>query len=459
MSANITLQSERRDGFTDNIDDPVGIPLAGPRSSDEYANKDADAGRIALALDVTDNFDARYAYDFSKKDQEPTASVLTAVDDPGLGFGALLSPYIQSEDDYPSKLSNDQSRYEKSEVEGHALHLSYRAGELGALGDVTFKSISSYRTLKWDDAINLDGSPINFFIPSRSTSKRMWVLRSWARRILTGDWTHAGYLNWDTGLAYRRWHLSRYWVFALGGLSTLAEAPVLDEQEQRWARWMFDRALGYYERLQAGPPAARGALDAPRRSARRRPTRSPTRSSSPRASPASSPTRRSPAPRTRPPSSRRRSSPTTRAAGAWRSRRRTTAPRSLDQTIRLGYGGVDLARLYDGRGRPLGSTGSHDRTGFGVAITRRNGRRLLETQGGHRAAHALPVRQAAARRLHDAHDDGDRPGPAAHVRQGPPDVPRRPDRHDVRPARAADVDRPHPLPRLGPPDPRAPPAS
>jgi hypothetical protein len=59
----------------------------------------------------------------------------------------------------------------------------------------------------------------------------------------------------------------------------------------------------------------------------------------------------------------------------------------LDQTSRLGYGGVDLARLYDGRGRPLGSTGSHDRTGFGVAITRRNGRRLLETQGGHRVAH------------------------------------------------------------------------
>ena len=82
--------------------------------------------------------------------------------------------------------------------------------------------------------------------------KRMWVLQSWARRILTGDWTHAGYLNWDTGLAYRRWHLTRYWVFALGGLSTLAEAPVLDDQERRWARWMFDRALGYYERLQAG---------------------------------------------------------------------------------------------------------------------------------------------------------------------------------------------------------------
>ena len=81
--------------------------------------------------------------------------------------------------------------------------------------------------------------------------RRMWVLRSWARRILAGDWTHAGYLNWDTGLAYRRWHLSRYWVFTLSVLSTLAEAPVLDEPEQRWACWLFHLALGYSERLQA----------------------------------------------------------------------------------------------------------------------------------------------------------------------------------------------------------------
>ena len=168
LSANITLQREERDGFTDNIDDPIGMaPFAGPRSSDEYANKDADAGRIALALDVTERFDMRYAYDFSEKDQEPTASVLTSVDDPGLGFGALLSPYIQSENDYPSKLSNDQSRYEKSEVEGHALHLNYRPGELGSLGDVTFKSITSYRKLSWDDAIDLDGSPIDFFHSER----------------------------------------------------------------------------------------------------------------------------------------------------------------------------------------------------------------------------------------------------------------------------------------------------
>ena len=219
-------------------------------------------------------------------------------------------------------------------------------------------------------------------------AKRMWVLRSWARRILAGDWTHAGYLNWDTGLAYRRWHLTRYWVFALGGLSTLAEAPVLEEQERRWARWMFDRALGYYERLQAGrkKPAIPSTLHGIR---------------SPESDPESDPqfvaariaglvahqalARAVDAPAEQPPplfaydpGSRRLAVTTPNYSAA-----------VLDQTIRLGYGGVDLARLYDSRGRPLGSTGSHDSTGFGVAITRRNGRRLLETQGGHRAGHSF----------------------------------------------------------------------
>lgn len=232
-------------------------------------------------------------------------------------------------------------------------------------------------------------------------ARRMWVLKSWARRILTGDWTHAGYLNWDTGLAFRRWHLTRYWVFALGGLSTLAEAPVLDEQERRWARWMFDRALGYYERLQAGrrKPAIPSTLYGIR---------------SPEADPKSDPqfvaariaglvahqalARAADAPAEQPPplyaydpGSRRLAVTTPLYSAA-----------VLDQTIRLGYGGVELARLYDGRGRPLGSIGSHDRTGFGVSINRRSGRRLLETQGGHRAGHTfksgLPLRGAFSAR-------------------------------------------------------------
>ena len=238
--------------------------------------------------------------------------------------------------------------------------------------NIVFHALDDYAPAVADGMPPLDG-------------KRMWVLQSWARRILTGDWTHAGYLNWDTGLAYRRWHLTRYWVFALGGLSTLAEAPVLDDQERRWARWMFDRALGYYERLQAGrrTPALPSTLYGVRSS---------------EADPKSDPqfvaariaalvahqavARSADAPAEQPPplfaydpGSRRLAITTPSYSAA-----------VLDQTIKLGYGGVELARLYDGRGHPLGSIGSHDGAGFGVAIARRKGRRLLETQGGHRSA-------------------------------------------------------------------------
>ena len=168
LSANITLQHEERDGFTKNVADPVGIPMfAGPPSSDEFANLDTDAGRIALLLDVSDALSVRYSYDFSDKDQLPSASVLTAVDDPGLGFGALLSPYIQPDDKFPDSLSNDESRFEKSEIDGHALHIDYALGDVGFLGDVTLKSITSYRELSWEDYLDLDGSPIDLFHSAR----------------------------------------------------------------------------------------------------------------------------------------------------------------------------------------------------------------------------------------------------------------------------------------------------
>ena len=115
--------------------------------------------------------------------------------------------------------------------------------------------------------------------------KRMWVLRSWARRILTGDWTHAGYLNWDTGprlpalaplpllgLRARRPEHARRGARPGGAASSAGRAGCST------ARWATTSACR---------PGARSPRS-PRRStasAPRRPTRSPTRSSSPPASP------------------------------------------------------------------------------------------------------------------------------------------------------------------------------
>lgn len=76
-------------------------------------------------------------------------------------------------------------------------------------------------------------------------------LRLWGRRTLFGDWTHAGTLNWDTSLGTRRWHLARYWAFALQGVETLATSDRLGSgpAQAAWATWTAQRALETYDLL------------------------------------------------------------------------------------------------------------------------------------------------------------------------------------------------------------------
>ena len=64
-------------------------------------------------------------------------------------------------------------------------------------------------------------------------------------------WTHSGYLNWDTGLYLYRWHLSRYWAWSCQGLLAIASSKnfVSQDDERRWAKYMFDRSLTLYERF------------------------------------------------------------------------------------------------------------------------------------------------------------------------------------------------------------------
>lgn len=49
-------------------------------------------------------------------------------------------------------------------------------------------------------------------------AKEVATLQRWARHMLLGSWTHAGYPNWDTGLGTHRRHLRQYWAWSLDGL-------------------------------------------------------------------------------------------------------------------------------------------------------------------------------------------------------------------------------------------------
>ena len=71
--------------------------------------------------------------------------------------------------------------------------------------------------------------------------------------MLYGDWTHAGYLNWDTGLGRGRWHSGQYWAFAQQGLLAIAATPAIWPRREAgaWAKALFDRGLGLYARWAA----------------------------------------------------------------------------------------------------------------------------------------------------------------------------------------------------------------
>ena len=68
------------------------------------------------------------------------------------------------------------------------------------------------------------------------------------RRALAGYWTHAGYLNWDTGLGYLRWHQRKKVALAHGALIGIAAERELQPSPRwgRWAKWMLDRGLREY---------------------------------------------------------------------------------------------------------------------------------------------------------------------------------------------------------------------
>jgi hypothetical protein len=75
------------------------------------------------------------------------------------------------------------------------------------------------------------------------------LYRPWLRRVLAGYWTHAGYLNWDTGLGFRRWHQAKKLGLSQQALIGIASAPGLAGPRTRaWAKWILDQGLVFYLR-------------------------------------------------------------------------------------------------------------------------------------------------------------------------------------------------------------------
>jgi hypothetical protein len=221
-------------------------------------------------------------------------------------------------------------------------------------------------------------------------AQELGTLRAWIERAIPAYWTHSGYPNWDTGVHPGRWNTGHYWAFCFDGLLAIATAPeeLRKPELGHWAKYIFDRALSTFRRLalQQGPDA-----------------RIP-------GSPVFSPAQEFEVGHWL--FATRFQSQAVRAAHAGLGHMQATRPPSLyafDPSIgRLAittptyntavmavsngafpYGGIELARLFDGDQRVVAGVSPYGASGFGVTVTE-GGRVVLSTQTPQRTPPKSP---------------------------------------------------------------------
>ena len=207
------------------------------------------------------------------------------------------------------------------------------------------------------------------------------LMRNWITRVLAGSWTHAGYLNWDTGYGYGRWHSGQYWAFAQQGLLGIASARRFWARPEygRWIKAIFDHGLELYERWgrEAGGVRARqNTFDV--RSAHRDVDLYAARiaANAARAIMLGFGSRRAEDP------------PPLYAFDVETGRLGVSTPRYStaivpDNRGAFAYGGIDLARLFGPGLRNAANIGGEPPSTFGAIVRDAAGHEVLASQHGH----------------------------------------------------------------------------
>jgi hypothetical protein len=209
------------------------------------------------------------------------------------------------------------------------------------------------------------------------------------RRVLAGYWTHAGYLNWDTGFSFGRWHQMKKLALAQQALIGIAAGGRLtpSARDSAWAKHLLERGFELYERklpegegvapglfydLKPKPQSNKQALFAASRMA----------ANTGRAVMAGIPFREGTEP------------PPLYSFDPAVGRLAVTTPvyNTAITAVTNGaypYGGIDLARLYDDRQQVAATLGARMPASFGIVARNRHGAARLVT--------ARPASERAAR--------------------------------------------------------------
>jgi hypothetical protein len=214
------------------------------------------------------------------------------------------------------------------------------------------------------------------------------LMREWTRRALAGYWTHSGYMNWDSGLGFARWHQAKKLGLTQQALIGLASAPTLLPSPVwgRWAKDMLDRGLAFYERQ---PGSAGGLPDpvffhvsaVPQSIGSARLAAARMEANAARAVDAGL----GRVPASRPPSLYAYDPDIGRLAITTRSYNTAVVPVSQGA---FPYGGLELARLFGARQEVLANIGGSAPAGFGLVVRDARGRTDLATQVARRTVTA-----------------------------------------------------------------------
>jgi iron complex outermembrane receptor protein len=163
-SLSLAARKEDRDGL---------VKLTG---GGELDSRDKLGARVALALDFADNFVADYRFDYTKVDQASQAGQLYRVTPAGPLFTAAAA---YASRDRLGTMSTNWPAYERLDLHGHALTLTWDIDERNQL-----KSISSRRTVRANDSVDLDFTPLTIATTNRisdfeqKSQELQWVGRT-----------------------------------------------------------------------------------------------------------------------------------------------------------------------------------------------------------------------------------------------------------------------------------------
>lgn len=187
VSVKLSGQIAKRDGFYDIVPNPVpaAAPFAGPPQVEEAATLDSKSMLAQVRFEPTDTLTIDYMFDYAKYDQRPLPGQLVGLNLNG-GPADILDPASPSYTGIPlasfldadrrRELSLDAGIFERSRSSGHALTATLD------LGDYELKSITAFRDLKWEDRLDLDGSPVSI-----ATTARFTDMESFSQEVqLTG---------------------------------------------------------------------------------------------------------------------------------------------------------------------------------------------------------------------------------------------------------------------------------